>query len=416
MAAHKLITGLDIGSTCVRVVSGQALPQDAADRLHVLAAVEVKSAGVSRGSIVSIEEAVTAVSTALEQAERVVGVPIDVAMVAVGGANVLAQTSRGVVGVSRADGEIRQEDVERAVDAARMVATPANYEIIHVLPKSFTVDGQTGVRDPVGMTGIRLEVEALIIQSLSSHLRNLTKCVHRTGIEIDQLVLGALAAAEAVTNARQRDLGVAVVSIGAATSSLLVYEGGDVLHVATIPVGSEHITSDIAIGLRTSLDVAERVKLEHGTADAKDVAKKEEIDLQELGAPAEERVSKKYVAEIIEARVEEICEKVDRELKKIDRSGMLPAGVVLCGGGAKLDGMVEVGKRVLRLPVSIGYPIGISTITDKASDVSFSTAVGLALWGTQGASASEGPGIMSKLGGIGNIGKGMKKLFKSFMP
>jgi cell division protein FtsA len=299
-----------------------------------------------------------------------------------------------------------------------MVATPANYEILHVLPKSYTVDGQIGVRDPLGMTGIRLEVESLIIQGLSSHLRNLTKCVHRTGIEIDALVLGSLAAAEAVTNARERDLGVAVVVIGAASSSLIVYEGGDVLAVASVPVGAEHITSDIAIGLRTSLDVAEKVKVAFGSAAPKDITKKEEIDLAEFGAPDSETVSRKYVCEIIEARAEEICEKIDRELRKIDRSGLLPAGVVLTGGGAKLAGMTETAKRILRLPVAVGYPSGVSSITDKSSDAAFAPAVGLVLWGSQVASAGENRGndLMGKLGGVGAVGKGIKKLFKSLIP
>jgi cell division protein FtsA len=324
-----------------------------------------------------------------------------------------------VIGVSRSDGEIKGEDVGRAVDAARMVATPANYEILHVLPKSYTVDGQIGVRDPVGMTGIRLEVESLIIQGLSAHLRNLTKCVHRTGIEIDNLVLSPLAAAEAVTNSRERDLGVAIVTIGTSSSSVVVYEGGDVLYTGSVPVGAEHITSDIAIGLRTSLDIAERIKLEFGTASPKDITKKEEISLAELGAADDETVSRKYVSEIIEARVEEICEKIDRELRKIDRSGMLPAGVVLTGGGAKLSGITEVAKRVLRLPIAIGYPVGVSSITDKSADVSFAPAVGLVLWGAQAYAASEhrgGGNVMSKLGGVTAVGKGIKKLFKSFMP
>jgi cell division protein FtsA len=415
--ADRIITGLDIGSTAVRVAVGHVLPPEAADRVHVIAAIEVRSAGVSRGAIVSIEEAVTAASTAIEQAERTVGVSIDSAVVGVSGSGIISQSSHGVIGVSRADGEIREEDVERAVDAARMVPTPANYEIIHVLPRSFTVDGTAGVRDPVGMTGIRLDVEAQIIQGLSSHIKNLTKCVHRTGIEIDNLVLGALAAAEATTAARSRDLGVASVNIGAATTSVIVYEGGDVLHVAVIPVGSEHITSDIAIGLRTSLDVAERAKLEYGSAAAKDIPKREEIDLFDLGAAESEKISKKYLCEIIEARVEEICEKIDRELKKIDRSGMLPAGVVFTGGGAKLQGIAEVGKRILRLPCTVGYPIGISTITDKASDASFATAVGLLLWSAESRAASgDGSGLASKMPNFGSIGKTLKKALKSFLP
>ena len=417
--AEKIITGLDVGSTAIRVAVGQVLPSEAADRVHLIAAVTVPSQGISRGAVVSVEEAVTSISSAIEAAERIAGVPIDSAYVSVSPGHAIAQTSRGVIGVSRSDGEIRAEDVERAVDAARMVATPANYEILHVLPKSYMVDGQIGVRDPVGMTGIRLEVESLIIQGLSSHLRNLTKCVHRTGIEIDALVLGSLAAAEAVTNARERDLGVAAVAIGAASSSIAVYEGGDVLYVGSIPIGAEHITSDIAIGLRTSLDIAEKVKISFGTANSKDIPKKEEISLSELGSSEDEKVSRKYVSEIIEARAEEICEKIDRELRKIDRSGMLPAGVILAGGGAKLPGMTDVAKRVLRLPASVGYPAGISSITDKSSDTAFATAVGLVLWGAQSAAASErrgGGDIMGKLPNIGSLGKGVKKLFKSFMP
>lgn len=416
--ADKIITGLDIGSTSVRVVVGQLLPAEAAERVHIVAAVSVPAKGISRGSIVSVEEAVTSISTAIESAERIAGLPIESAYVGVAAGHTLAQTSRGVIGVSRSDGEIRGEDVDRAVEAAKMVATPANYEILHVLPKSYTVDGQIGVRDPIGMTGIRLEVEALIVQGLSSYLRNLTKCVHRTGIEIDSLVLGSLAAAEAVTSSRERDLGVAVAVIGAASTAVVVYEGGDVVYVGSVPVGAEHITGDVAIGLRTSLDIAEKLKIGHGTASPKDITKKEEISLAELGAPDNETVSRKYVSEIIEARVEEIFEKIDRELKKIDRSGMLPAGVVLTGGGAKLNGITEVAKRVLRLPVSIGYPTGVSSITDKSSDVLFAPAVGLVLWGAQveAVSGSQGGNLMGKLGGIGSIGKGVKKLFKSFMP
>ncbi len=417
--AEKIITGLDIGSTAIRVAVGQLLPSEASERVHIISAVSVPANGISRGNVVSIEEAVTSISTAIEAAERQSGLPIESAFVGVSSAQTASIASRGVIGVSRSDGEIKAEDVERAVDAARMVATPANYEILHVLPKSYTVDGQIGVRDPVGMTGIRLEVESLIIQGLSAHLRNLTKCVHRTGIEIDALVLGSLAAAEAVTNSRERDLGVAVVTIGTASSSVAVYEGGDVLYTGSVPVGAEHITSDIAIGLRTSLDIAEKMKVQFGSASPKDIAKKDEISLAELGSSDNEIVSRKYVCEIIEARAEEIFEKIDRELRKLDRSGMLPAGVVLTGGGAKLPGMTEVAKRVLRLPVSVGYPVGVSSITDKSSDVAFAPAVGLVLWGAQAAAASEhrgGGDLMSKLGGVTAVGKGIKKLFKSFMP
>jgi cell division protein FtsA len=380
--ADDFITGLDVGSTAIRVVVAQVAPSaQGKETLQVIGAAEVPSEGISKGIITSIEDAVSCVSAAIERAERMIGAEIRSAWVGISGSHILSQASHGVVGVSRPDGEIREEDVARAIEAAQTVATPANYEILHVLPKSFVVDGQAGVKDPVGMNGIRLEVEAEIIQGLSAQIKNLSKCVYRTGIDIEDLVFGVLAAAEAVTTGRMRELGVVVVNIGGSTTSLIVFEGGDVLHTAVLPIGSEHITSDIAIGLRTSIEVAEQLKVRYGTATPKDVGKREDLHLREAGAAEDETVSRKYVAEIIEARAEEIFEKVDHELKKVGRSGLLPAGAVLTGGGAKLPGILEVAKRKLRLPASQGMPIGISSITERVQDLGFTTAVGLVHWG-----------------------------------
>ncbi len=408
-----IITGLDIGSSSVRAVVGQrSAPGSGRESIQIIGAAETPSAGVSKGIITSIEDAISSVSTCLEKVERMTGVQIDRAFIGISGSHVVSQESKGVVAVSRSDGEIREEDVERALEAARTVATPLNYEILHVLPKSFIVDGQSGIKDPVGMTGIRLEVDAQIIQSLSSQLKNLSKCVYRTGIEIDDVVLGILAAAEAVASPRQKDLGVAVVSIGASTTSLAVYEEGDVLRTVVLPIGSEHITSDVAIGLRTSIDVAERVKIEHGIASTRDV-RKEDIRLADLGAEEDEVVSKKFVAEIIEARIEEIFSRIDKELKRIDRSGRLPAGVILTGGGAKLNGLVDMAKTQLRLPAALGYPVNVSSITDRTNDIAFSTAVGLVLWGHHVSETARAQG--GKLGQLQVAGK-LKKLLRSLLP
>jgi cell division protein FtsA len=207
-----------------------------------------------------MEDAVTAISKALEKAERMTGIALNSAWVAIAGQSILVQESRGVIGVSRPQGEIAEDDVERAMEAARTVATPSNYDILHVIPKSFTVDGQRGVKDPVGMNGIRLEVDAVIIEALSSHIKNLTKSVYRTGLDIDDLVYAPLGTAEAVLSQRQRDLGVCVVNMGSATTSLAIFEEGDLLHTAVLPVGGDHVTNDIAIGLRTSIDIAEKVR------------------------------------------------------------------------------------------------------------------------------------------------------------
>lgn len=416
--ADDYITGLDIGSTAVRIAVGQRTSGDK-QGLQIIGAAEVPSEGMSKGVVTSIEDAVSSVSACLERAERMVGFEIERVWVGISGSHVLSQTSKGVVGVSRPDGEIREEDVERAVDAARTVATPANYEILHVIPKSFTVDGQTGIKDPVGMSGIRLEVDAEIIQGLTAQIKNITKCVYRTGLEIEDLVLSVLANAEAVLTSRQKELGVAVVNIGGSTTSVIVFEEGDVLHTIVLPIGSEHITSDIAIGLRTSIDLAEVLKVRYGTASPKDVGRRDDIDLNEFGAAESEAVSRKYVAEIIEARAEEIFEKVDKELKRVGRSGLLPAGIVLTGGGAKLPGIVDVAKRKLRLPVSLGTPMGVTAITDRVGDLAFATAVGLVVWGSrlQHAQAGNAFGkVLGKMSGVGQMTKSMKKWFGHLLP
>src|SRR3989339_16198 len=416
--SEDVIIGLDIGSHAVRVAVGQPVPsvEGKTNQMHIIGAIEVPSEGMSRGNVSSIEDAVSSVSKVLEQTERLTGLPLSRAWVGISGTHIIAQESRGVIGVARSDGEIREEDVERAIEAARTVAMPTNHEILHVIPRSFTVDGQRGIKDPVGMNGIRLEVDALIIQGLSSQIRNLTKCVYRTGLDIEDLVYSILATAEAVVTGRQKELGVCVLNIGASTTSLAVFEEGDVLHTAVLPVGGVHVTSDIAIGLRTSLDVAEQVKLRTATCRPDDVTKKEEMDLLEFGGMQSEIVGRRFVADITEARVQEIFELVDRELQKVDRSGMLPAGVVLTGGGAKLAGILEVAKDALRLPVSLGTPIGVSSVIERAHDPAMSTAIGLVLWGQNIRGAGDGGkfgSVLAKFKGVDKFAEGIKKIFKS---
>src|SRR3989339_1036420 len=415
--SEEIYTGLDVGTYAIRVAVGKLVPSpEGGEQIHIIGAVEVPSAGVSKGTITNLEDAVSSISRALEQAERITGVPLSKAWVGINGSHIISQESRGVVGVGRSDGEIRDEDVERSIEAARTVATPTNYEIIHVIPKSFTVDGQRGVKDPVGMNGIRLEVDAIIIQGLSSQIKNLTKCLYRTGLDVEDLVFSPLATAEAVVTGKQKEIGVCVVNVGASMTQLAVFEEGDVLHTAVLPIGSAHITSDLAIGLRTSGEVAEQVKIRHGSALPDAIQRKEEIDLAECGAPESEFVGRRFVVDIIEARVQELFEKMDGELRKVERSGMLPAGVILTGGGAKLEGMVEAAKKALRLPVSFGTPIGVSSVVPDVGDPGMSTAIGLVLWGNSitGSSPSEGwKGLFSKVRGATQVPGGILKWFKS---
>jgi len=337
----------------------------------------------------------------------------------VSGLHVVSQASKGVEAVSKADNEISSEDIERALEAARTISTPLNYEVLHVLPKSFSVDGQIGIKDPVGMTGIRLEVDAHVILGLSSQLKNLSKAIYRAGLEIDDLVLSIIAASEVVIGARQKELGVAVVNLGGATTSMAVFEEGDLLRTAVLPVGCEHITNDLAIGLRTTIDIAERVKVDFGSCLTDAVGSREEIDLFELGAPLHEVFKKKYINEIIEARVEEIFKKIDQELSKIGRSGLLPAGIVFVGGGAKLPGLLEMAKKHLRLPATLGYPLGVASVTEKINDLGFVPVVGLVKWGAQMMGRSYGGGqsvLSSGMRGVSSFGGKLKKLFKTLIP
>lgn len=414
MAREEIITGLDIGSSSIRVVVGQKNPND--EKIHILGASETEAEGVSKGVVTSIEEAVTAISSSLEKVERMTGLPVEKAFVGISGTHINSQDSHGVIAVAKADGEIKEEDVERVIEAAQAVATPPNYEILHVIPRSFTVDNQRGIKDPIGMTGIRLEVDAQIIQGLSSQIKNLTKCVYRTGVDIEDLVLGVLAASESCLSKRQKELGVALINLGASTTSLVVFEEGDVLHTKILPIGAGHITNDIAIGLRTSIDLAEKIKLEYGSATPSEINKRDEINLGELEGGENTVISKKQVAEIIEARLEEIFKMVDKEFQKIDRSGLLPAGVVITGGGAKLPDLVEVAKKEFRLPASVGVPRDFISAIDKINDPTYTTAMGLIFWGL-GLKEKGGFNFsLPKFSSVSDVTKKMKDWFKSLMP
>ena len=313
---------------------------------------------------------------------------------------------------------ISENDILRVIDASQAISIPQNREVLHVFPKSFTLDGQTGIKDPLGMSGIRLEVDTIIVQGGLPFVKNLTRAVMQAGLEIDDLVLSSVAASEATLSKRQKDLGVCLVDLGAGTTGVAVYEEGDLLHTYVLPVGSQHITNDIAIGLRCSIETAEKVKLQFGHSDPKAIEKHEEIDLSKIDASEEETTMRHYVVEIIEARLEEIFDLVNAELKKINRDGKLPSGVVLSGGGSRLPGVVEFAKKRLRLPVTLGRPQTVHTVIDRVDDPTFATATGLVLWGGKfGGSGSAGSlrGAMKNVLNSRNFDK-VKKWFKSFLP
>ena len=417
----NVIAGLDIGSTSIRLVIGQRITGLAGEELQIIGAVSGPTAGVNRGIVNSIEEATSSISAVLEKAERLVGVPITRVWVSINDPHIKCERSKGVVAVGRSDGEINENDVNRAIEAARALAVPVNYEILHVIPIKFSVDNQTDVKDPIGMNGIRLEVETLIVQGLSTQIKNLTKAIYRTGLEIEDLVIAPLAASEAVLSTKQKELGVALVNLGSSTTSLAVYEERNLIHTAVLPLGAEHITADIAIGLRCPINLAERIKREYGTALPDEVEKKDEVDVSQLVREEEVNddinlISRKYLSEIINARVEEIFEKIDNEFKRIDRSGMLPAGVIFVGGGAELEGLVEAAKKKLRLPAAVGVAKNINVVIDKVKNPEFLTALGLVIWGSNLEGDGMGGGEKMFHKSLSGLSDKVKGLWNKIMP
>ncbi|HCX27870.1 MAG TPA: cell division protein FtsA [Candidatus Portnoybacteria bacterium] len=412
MAREKTIIGLDVGTCNTRVAVAQLRE---GGQLQVLGVGKAISTGLRRGVVVDAEEVVKSIKEAVQMAERIAGVPVEHAFVSIGGSHISCRLSRGVIAVSRADGEISREDRERAVAAASAISVLPNREILHILPRRFTVDGQEAIKDPVGMSGVRLEVDALIVEGATPYLKSLLKCIDEADLDNDGMLLAPLADSKTVLTKRQKELGVLLLDLGDGTTGMAVYEEGDVMHCQILPVGGAHITNDIAIGLRISVEAAEKIKLEYGSVLSSAVGKKEMIDLTRVGE-ADGQASRHYVAEIIEARVCELLDLVNKELKKIDRAGLLPAGVVLVGGGAKLQGLVELTKEKLKLPVQVGLPQGMEGIVDQVADPIFTTVCGLIL-------SAINDDIKPEIRSIGMIGdsiaptvRTIKKWLKGFLP
>jgi cell division protein FtsA len=290
-----------------------------------------------------------------------------------------------------------------------------------VIARNYSLDDQKNIKDPIGMNGVRLEADTMIIEGSTPYIRNLAKCFEQADIDMDDFVLAPLAASKAVLSKRQKELGVILIDIGGGTTSVAVFEENDLLHTAILPVGGNNITNDIAIGLRTSIEVAEKVKLEYGSALPSEVSKKEDVNLSEIDANEEGLVSRHHVAEIIEARLEEIFSMVNKELKVIGRDKLLPAGIILTGGTAKISGSVDLAKNILALPAQTGFPLPMGGLVDKIDDPSFATVAGLILWGLENSTAKRGTGAGNRLVGsistsIGSSVDSMKRWLGKFLP
>ena len=374
----RMIVGIDIGSSKVCTLVGEV--DDEGD-VRVIGVGLIPSRGVRKGVVVNVADATAAILASVEKAERTSGYKIERAYVGLSGTHVSSLNSRGVVGISRREHGITLEDVDRVLDAAHAIAVPHNQEVVHVIPRSYTVDGQDGVRDPVDMHGFRLEVEAHIVIGSSTLIHNLVKCVEGAGVEIDELVLASIAAGDAVLTDTEREMGVVLADIGAGTTDIAIFIDGTVWHTVALGVGGEYITGDIAVGLRLPPDIAEQVKVQYGHACASQVLPEECFTVSPFGGGMPQVVPRWKSAEIIEARAEEILSIIQQEIKRSGYDGLLPAGVVLCGGTAQLPGLQELGRDILGLPVRVGAPQDLHGLVDKVSQPSHAVGAGLMGWG-----------------------------------
>ena len=407
MPKRNIITGLDIGSSAIKLLSVASKKEDS--ELEVLTQNKEPSAGIRKGVVVDVYKVAEVISGLIDKSEEELGQTINNIYASIGGGHIFSNFSRGLVSVSRADQKISEEDIQRVIDAAQTFPLPSNKEIIKIFLKEFIVDGEKGVKEAVGMKGVRLESEVLIVGGFSPYIRNSEQAFSIADIQIADLIPTPLASARAVLTPQEKELGVCVLDIGAGTTSMAVFEEGVLTHSAVFPVGSGHITNDIAICLRTDIDTAEKIKLEFGGCLSV-LKRKLGKTGKKIKIEGEEPLifSPKTLGDIIEARVYEIFDLADKELKKISRQKLLPAGIVLTGGGANLPGIRDFTKRELKLSCRIGLPKGFSFLS---KDPSLSCVCGLILEGIDSEEREENAPNW-RAGAAEKI----KKMFKVFIP
>lgn len=396
MNEGKIVVGVDIGTS--KIVTVIAKIEE--EIVNVLGVAEVISSGIKKGQIVDIEGAVSSINLSIEGAERMAGYSVSHVVASIGGSHIESMNSRGVVAVAGPNGEISKNDLSRVIDAAKAISLSSTKEIIHVLPRNYTVDGQEGIKDPLGMTGVRLEVDTHLVTANAISLRNMEKALQEVGVDLDAAVFSGYASSLSVLSNTEKELGVVLADIGSGTTDISLYADGSVAYSSVLPIGARHITNDLAIGLRVSLESAEKIKLFLSKAGPKritipqnerieephkkgpDFIKTDEIDIASLRLPEEiSKVSRKTLTEgIIRPRLNEIFTMIGAEIKKSGYGGQTPAGIVVTGGGASTVGIQDAAKRMLAMPVRVGIPVGIKGIIDEIQDTPFATVVGLAMY------------------------------------
>lgn len=422
MAKDKIVCAIDVGSSKIATVIA-TVGED--DRLNLIGVAAVNSRGVKKSQIVDIESAVAAIDESVQSAERMAGYSLSNAFVSMGGPQIESINSHAVVAVAEPDGEIKASDIGRVNEAARAIALPSSREILHVIPRTFTVDGQEGISDPIGMTGVRLETDTHIITGPTTSMRNLVKCVGMVGVDTKELVFSGVASAYAVLTETEKELGVILVDVGGETTDVVIFVDGAIAYSSVIPIGGRHVTSDIAVGLRISLESAEKIKqylakpIKAPAGPDEKIKKDETLDLKEIGINEDvQKISRKAVVDsIIRPRLQEIFKYVGKEIKKSGFGSQTPSGLVITGGGALTVGILDQAKFILGFPARMGKVEGLTGLIDEIDSPSYAAAAGLLLYG-----AHSGPSEKMNMPVLGSglplkqVTQKVTDLIKSFLP
>lgn len=406
MPEQTILVALDIGTTKVCALIGE-LDRGTA---NVIGIGTSPSDGLRKGVVIDIDRTVQAISTAIDAAERMSGYKVRSALVGISGNHISSQNSRGMVAISgRRD--IGRDDTLRAIEAARAVSIPNTREILHVIARGYVVDGQAGVRDPIGMTAVRLEVETHIVTASSTSVQNLSKCVQKAGVDIDELVLTPLATGDAVLSDEDRELGVVLVDVGGDTTDVAIFQDGSVSHAATIPIGGRSVTSDLGIVLRVAPDSAEGIKIRYATALPLEVDPDEVVQITSIGEDLPHGVTRRHIAEISQSRVRELFDLVAAEVDAAGATNRLQAGLVLTGGGSELQGLGRAARDQLGMATRVTRPRGLGGLTDQISTPSYAAASGLLLWGARHWGEEQ-----EEAGSRAGVGTRIARLFRGLVP
>lgn len=399
-----LIVGLDIGTSKVVAIVGEVKPDGS---LEIIGIGSHPSRGLKKGVVVNIESTVQSIQRAVEEAELMAGCEINSVFAGIAGSHVKSLNSHGIVAIR--DKEVTGGDVERVIDAARAVAIPADQKILHILPQEFIIDDQDGVKEPIGMSGVRLEAKVHMVTGAVSAAQNIIKCVRRCGLEVDDLILEQLASSYSVLTEDEKDLGVCLVDIGGGTTDLAVFTDGSIRHTAVIPIAGDQVTNDIAVALRTPTHYAEEIKIKYACALPQLANPDETIEVPSVGERPPRRLARQTLAEVVEPRYEELFSLVQAELRRSGFEDVIAAGIVLCGGSAKMEGAIELAEEVFHMPVRLGIPQHVSGLSDVVRNPIHATGVGLLLFGAQNISQ----GGERHLGaGVSSVWQRMKDWFQ----